>query len=688
MAPRPRRPCANVAEAFYERVFAQHENKVGVIMVGVSSMEMRGGDWGPGVRLGNDEILYSRQAVNKVGDVVVTRLATRIESEEHCDDYPARVAVAILVEREACLHSKDMAVYRPPVPRQQTIGAKLVHLLPLEFHSHQVSSRDEYQPGRLYSNTHNQCLLGSAFTIIGSWSSDTVPPREVRSTLNSSVGHAVPVLAARILGSDSVKDCVPYKPVENVTYAAWISECTSRADALSRTTDTTSTHHAFTDAERVLEMLSPYYLLQLMTSRFSAGALPDMVHSPLGVPLLIAMATSVAMNWRRYGLASPSDTDRMASEYLREALVAHWSPLSTMAVERFLAIDCALKSGYSYALAKTKKSTKARDRMVGNLTLLQRIGQRVITECYAQRPSPPLDRDTGKPAEIPSLLKDPFAKIVAMHAEACNAEIVGVRHEVNTMGHMEVVDSLLSHFNTVELWFRTGRYGDTQLSAPNEEVKDFPPECVDADDDVYKMVNLTAVHRGGEVFRCWCIDGPMCCFELLCMQTILVAPFEHAPCCWCGEPVHALPANLLRVGGAACGECGRRRCFMCSSMIVKARDHSCDPCTFCGTCEDARRDDDVQDEPQMDHELDSPHKGGTSRRAEHEVADFDAVKVSATSDDSDDSDDAADDEMLMDLLLMHEKGKRQIEMALASGGDAEICLDLLTDITEHLSGQL
>lgn len=664
------RPTANMAEAFYEKCFSMHENKVGVVMVGVSSMDMRGGGWGPGVRLGNNEVIYSRQAINKVGDVVVTRLATRIECDVKSDDYPARVAMAVLIEREAERSSGSMAVFRPPAPRQQTVGAKMVHLMPLEFHSHQVTSPKDYEPGRLYSKCNLQCVLGSTLTIIGSGDAGSAPQGPLRSALNSSVGYAVPVLAARILGSETVKDSAPYKPVENVTYAAWLSECVSRADALSRDKTAAATHHAFTDAERVLEMLSPYFLLQTLASSFASGALPDMVHSPLGVPLLIAMAVSVAMNWRRYGLAAPSDTDRMACDYLREALVAHWSPLSMLSVERFLAIDCALKSGYTEALAKTKKSVKLRDRMIGNLTLLQRVGQRVVTECYAQRPQAPVDEATGRPVELPALLKDPFARVTALHSEACNAEVVAVGHTVNTMGHMEVVESLLSHFNMVELWFRTGRYHDRQLSPKNDEVKDTPPTAGAPEDDVYQMVNLMAVHRGGEVFRSWCLDGPMCCFDLLCMQTILVAPHERAPCCWCGQAVHALPSCMLRVGGSACHQCGRRRCFLCSTMIVKARDDNFDPCSYCGTCE-GRRPDDIVDEPGSSREPDqSTHN---KRKAEKLVH----------SDSDDDSATSADDRLLMDLLLTHERGREQVQSALASGG-GDISVDVLKDVVDEL----
>lgn len=665
------RPMANMAEVFYHKCFEMHEHKIGIVMVGVSSMDTRGEGWGPGVRLGNNEVAYSRQAINRVGDVVVTRLATRIECETQTDDYPARVALAVLIEREFEKSSDSMAVVRPPVPRQQTIGAKMVHLLPLEFHSHQVSSTKDYQPGRLYSKSNLQCVLGSALTIIGSGGPVSTPDGGVRhvSALNSSVGYAVPVLAARILGSDSVEDATPYKPVENVTYAAWLGECVSRADALARDKTASATHHAFTDAERVLEMLSPYFLLQMLTSRFATGALPDMVHSPLGVPLLIAMAVSVAVNWRRYGLSTPSDTDRMACEYLREELVAHWSPLSVLSVERFLAIDCALKSGYTEALARTKKSVKLRDRMIGNLTLLQRIGQRVVTECYAQRPQPPVDNSTGKPLELPSLLSDPFARVTATYAEACNAEVVAVSHSVNTMGHMEVVESLLSHFNMVELWFRTGRYHDRQLSPKNEEVKDTPAPAGAAEDDVYRMVNLVAVHRGGEVFMSWCLDGPICCFELLCMQTILVAPHEYAPCCWCGAAVHALPSCMMRVGGSECNKCGRRRCFMCAAMIVKARDGSFDPCTYCGTCE-GRRQDDITDDPGPGQDPDeSAHNKRKAQRLVQPESDNEST-------------DSEDDRLLVDLLMKHNTDGGGVRSALVNG-DGEIPVELLNDVAEE-----
>ena len=66
-----------------------------------------------------------------------------------------------------------------------------------------------------------------------------------------------------------------------------------------------------------MHMCGTSFLLQCLRSGFLGPAVPDMFHSPLCVPLNVAMAVQTAMYPSRYGLANPTPTDQFACEDLR-----------------------------------------------------------------------------------------------------------------------------------------------------------------------------------------------------------------------------------------------------------------------------------------------------------------------------------------------------------------------------------
>lgn len=590
------RPSANPAErAWRSRLRSLASTHVGIVFTGTSELvDLSPGEMGKGVELGHCEVLFMSVATITLpgNPVAVTRIATRIESTHPARRLPARCGLALLVP--SARGSSRKAAEAPPAARRgnRTVGVSYIAALPLRIFSHRARPA-ERREGFHYAPDEHRVLLPSTITVV-----TERDPRGVRpvaavpaegapegTRLSVSAGYQRHVLAALLLGLDDDAgegEGAPgaYRAAEAATQAQWLGECRRRAQLLQQRFGADAAFDADTDALRVLEMLSLSFLLQQLCSRAAAPAVPDMFHSPLGVPFLVAMSINVCMHPKRYGLPEPSETDKYSCEELREALHTAWAPVMALRPDA-LAIDVSVNTGFKEAFASKLGGGAARrraQRVMANLELLRRVGQRIVTEVATVRARPPRARAWWPNKGVPELCANPFARVEAAMMDPWGAQPAEAEAEVATTDRAEIHESLVRTLDSVELWLRTGRYADTQLTLPNDAEAQTQPQVME--------VCVEAVELGSRAFAKWCADGPMSTLETLTFDTFLVTPLECAPCCGCGAPVHVLAAQLFNVAASACPKCHRRRCFMCSALVAKVASKSFEPCDVCASVDD------------------------------------------------------------------------------------------------------
>ena len=543
---------------------------MGIVISGSSELvKLFDGEYGPPHELGNNEVLYCRTMTTTLpGCVPVTRIAVRIENKVPQARCPPRVAFAILVKA-----SRGLAHRASPQTRtNKSVGVRGLHLLPLSFFSRRVDP-DERRETECYDNFGYQTVYPSTITVEGTHNLH----------MGVSAGHQRHVLTSRLLGSDLVGD-ETYRPAQTATQQSWIAESNKRADVLKAEFGPDAVFAADEDASRVLDMLSGSFLLQCLGSQMLSPVVPDLFHSPLGIPLFLTMAANVALSPKRYGLHPPSRTDQYACEEIREQLSSQWSSVNGGSNSTLLAVDIALHNGYQQLFPPgAKLAEEIRERVTGNLTLLQRIGHQTITGIVTHRPR------AHKQEEVtPTMCRSAFARVEAIQQQAWGAEMADDDCAIATTDKGNVHEDFIKAVSSTEHWLRTGMYNEHRMNAPNarsvhnaslagsmtaEEKACSLKEC--------EHLCIDAVDKASDVFVKWCTHGPMAATDTFGFTTFLVSQHEHTPCCSCGEPIHVLSSFLMNIGGSACKTCHRRRCFICSALVVKAQNEHWNPCLKC-----------------------------------------------------------------------------------------------------------
>ena len=546
----------------YSSYLSHLEDHVGIAIGGVNarlSFSSEDGLGQPVARDENESLFLRVTKVQMPSGLPVTIVLSRVQA--HASDareYPPRTNICILVPRATASRSYEMNMQKPEAGHT-TIGAKWVHAYPIKFFASMPHKKADRVPGATYCYDGYECLLPSSITIRNG---------KERHTTGVSVGFHRYSLAARLLNVQIPVCAPPSRPVDNKDYNDWITGNEDRRNALSEAVDPESAYLADTDALRILELSSMAFSLMLISKAIFAPALPDMLHVPVGIPMMITFATSVAMNPARYGLVQPTATDSFACERFRDHVRSSWRGLSGESGVDVRAVDVAMNRGYKVACGKAKKSVVLR-----NLQLLQRIGQRLLTEVFMHQ-----DYPTG--TKVPTMCRSVFAKVDQAHQDDWGAVVRASDNEIAFSSPCELAVTLVRTYNACEQYLRNGRYVEAQLTPTNETARRNGSPAGGREANMDAMC-LLAVDGAAANFADLCASGPVTTSALTGLDMFLVSPHQVAPCCVCKKPVHVLKAQVFPLGGSACLMCRRRRCFSCTDVVVSTDDDDYNPCLYC-----------------------------------------------------------------------------------------------------------
>ncbi|MBE36392.1 MAG: hypothetical protein CMI16_12690 [Opitutaceae bacterium] len=460
-----------------QQLFAPFENMCGVIFSGLASSEYKGqADWGASLRLTEEESLQIRvhprgcfsagRIVDLQGVVMLAARRTGSRVRDH-------VSLAILWTPPA--HMDLKANLDHDSLQHSTVGCRNLHVvLPSLFNHHDACAYNDH--GR----------LNPQYPVLDDYNYHAVRPSSVTVTQNPahngvhgrfcvSTGISQFVIAGHFAGLD-VEDVV-HRAAEPIPHARWTAACQHYASMLHGHAGTQGALLAMHNSMTAIELLTCEGLLGVLSHQFVEGVLPDMLHVPNGMPLLIAFAVRVACYPERFGLHKPTKSDEWGNQEVCSLFESNWKSLDTDATGevKFYALDAAIKSGFKDATdAAVKMGT--RQAVIDNLSFWHRAGQRCISSIFGSQIT-----DYFPP-------KSPYGRCDALQDPLGEARQQAMRNSIDPTDFAAVGDSavalnlcsaaqkkhtLLLLLSSVEGWLRTGRYCTQQLSAKNS------PDCGD-----------------------------------------------------------------------------------------------------------------------------------------------------------------------------------------------------------------
>lgn len=221
------------------------------------------------------------------------------------------------------------------------------------------------------------------------------------------------------------------------------------------------------------EILSAEGILSMICNSFFFGAMPDMMHSPIGLTLNICMAVHVAVFHSRFGLPQCTTADSYSNKEVIRAFHARWKRLL---LNGFRAIDVCVKNGYDRACAQAQEDTGMKMQISDSMLLWQRIGQRLIAkvvsdprdEVYKPVRTPhattfgaaELVNDSISDAKYNCMAKGGFCK--SIHETPIDKVFLAPRCDIRT--------TLYRILDNSERWLRTGMFGEVRISRENVNV--------------------------------------------------------------------------------------------------------------------------------------------------------------------------------------------------------------------------
>ena len=226
---------------------------------------------------------------------------------------------------------------------------------------------------------------------------------------------------------------------------------------------------AMHNAMAVCDLLTGEGLLGILGHSFSGGALPDMMHSPGGFPLLIAFMTRIACYPGRYRLTEGTPADQIANRELISMFEANWAPVhpEKAGSRNVYAIDLAIRQAHTEARIAAKKTQQSEAPVDDNLTFWHRAGQRCVTALFGPQVEdfrPARNLSFGTCHKVVDPLMEARNAVLQKQLEASQA-VTGTDGRVSS--HLasthEKRTVLMMVLNSVEHWLRTGTYCGMQL---------------------------------------------------------------------------------------------------------------------------------------------------------------------------------------------------------------------------------
>ncbi len=344
-----------------QQLLQPFENMCGVIFSGLASSDYRGhGEWGASLRLTEEESLQIKvhprgcfsagRVVDMQGVVMIASRRTGSRVKDHVSlailwTPPAPENVHANLEHDAMQHS--------------TVGCRNLHImLPSLFNHHDAAAYNDQARSNIkypvlddynfhavrpssVTLTQNPALNGvpgqfsastglSQFVIAGHFAGT-----EVRAVRRARTNRHTPCTFWQMSNSrcamfvsavGQVEDVV-HRAAEPIPYGRWRSVCQHYARVFHSHAGTQGGLLAMHNSMTAIEMLTCEGLLGILSHQFNEGALPDHLHVPNGMPLLLAFAVRVACYPERFGLHNPTSSDSWGTNGQLEPRFSLTSPL-------------------------------------------------------------------------------------------------------------------------------------------------------------------------------------------------------------------------------------------------------------------------------------------------------------------------------------------------------------------------
>ena len=420
-------------------------------------------------------------------------------------------------------------------------------------------------------------------------------------------GYSHMVMAGHMGGVNMPDPIV--RPAMSVTFNEHQSQIAARSHKMVRELGCHKSTCMVSSALTIAEIISAEGVLGIMCNSFFEGLAPDMMHSPIGTPLMIVMAIHIACFPYRYKLPTPTENDRYACRELRAIFESRWTDV--MDSNGYRAIDCVMSAAYENSVVRMAQDKKLCDNIESyfedTMILWQRVGQRVATklvsniyeddqkDAYA---NPNLNTRLGRA----DLLDDPISAAKYAYLNKCGLARPVKEAPINRLflaSKSDLRTTLIRVHDSAETWLRTGMYGDLRLSAKNVNAP-LPPsvckrtgskecDCIESQSDVSSededtlldhKLNKKAMETAAGAISSAMIHGPFVMHQFG-IETYLVGDGCSNQCADCDKPVGVLQGTLLNSRAGECMMCNRRRCYECSAAAILRMN----PEEHCKRCE-------------------------------------------------------------------------------------------------------
>ena len=374
-----------------ELIFTRLREYVGPVFTGLASPAWNSAgsseDWGRAIALNSQDTLQMR--IYPRGLLSAGRLA----------DMPTEIVLLAARRRTAgvCKESVSIAVLwhpegntdcpgRPFNPLKETcqpVATRNLHIVaPSLFNHHDAQygsksgTRRPKWPVLDPANFH--AVRPGSFTI---HRPIKLPGGQQVVTATASPGVSQFIIAGQLAGVDV--DDPPHRASEPLSYAGWSAMVDKYSDVLIESRGSELATMAMLNSLSVTDLLTCEGMLGILGHQFVSGAMPDMMHSPGGFPLLISFAVRLACYPKRYQLVGGSDADLLANREIISLFEGGWEPVSKEEAggRNMYVIDLAMQKAYADA-RETAKRLDTLQAVDDNMVFWYRAGQRCLTAIF------------------------------------------------------------------------------------------------------------------------------------------------------------------------------------------------------------------------------------------------------------------------------------------------------------------
>ena len=590
-------------------------NGVGILISGQSDLPYEGdGDqyWGRSVRLETGEKLQIRvYPRNCMGKPLTKDVPRMMAFRRTSDTLVPVVGVVILYLPSKIGNGVDSM--QMPLSSARTIGCRAVQIiLPSLFSKHdakrelpnQLTSIDSCGYHSVRPSTYTITKVTRCKGKLGGG----------EFTMSVSPGHSYVVLASHMCGvgmADPLgRTTIPISDKDHLSRSAALQQ--QLVDGVGDASAADHISAAFT----LLDLIGVEGVVSIPCSNFFFGALPDMFHSPLGLPLVVVMASRIACFSADFNLPSCTPNDAHANREITAAFNGRWMPVTKTGCR---AIDCAIKAGYDDAVERIRQDGKTpegertlRICLDDNMAFWQRVGQRINTrmvsevrDSHRQRSKTPYDTTFG----VAELVRDAISDAKYAHWECKNVAAPISEAAINRICLASRAD-MRAQFNSiqdrVEIWLREGLYGQRRLSNENVNIAqvakraqrfkasagvddidsegDSDSSCsTEGEDDGDQVLdfklNVAAMESAAGAVSVSMIHAASI-FHQFGIESFLVGKGCRQKCADCENTIGVIESIMLGSMASQCVLCNHRRCFSCASSALM----SMSPAVECGAC--------------------------------------------------------------------------------------------------------